>query len=300
MNRERQLPAAQPLTVEPRSVKRIIVCADDFAVHESASLGISRLAQLGRISAASVMVLSPRWGRDVALLLPLRGQIDVGLHLDWTSDFARQAGHGQTLYPAMLHALLGGFDPVRASSVVAKQLDLFEAHWQAPPDYIDGHQHVHQFAGIRQALVSELTRRYGHLAVKPYLRVSRYASGSADLKARVIAAMGANALESIADNAGLTSSKVLFGIYDFAGDTARYARLMSHWLARAPAGVILMCHPARASEPADTIGKARAQEFTYLSGTQFAQALQQAGAVPARGLDVLLSASASEHPPLAA
>ncbi|MFT7116284.1 MAG: putative glycoside hydrolase/deacetylase ChbG (UPF0249 family), partial [Rhodoferax sp.] len=75
-------------------MKGVILCADDFAVHAGASRGIAELALLGRLSATSVMVLSPRWTQDVALLQDLRDRIDVGLHLDWTSDFALDAGHG--------------------------------------------------------------------------------------------------------------------------------------------------------------------------------------------------------------
>ena len=155
----------------------IIVCADDFAVNQSASLGIAKLLALGRLSATSVMVLSPRWATDVALLQGVRGQVDVGLHLDWTSDFAAAAGHGLSLGHAMRRAVLGGFDVVQARSVIAHQLDLFEAYWQAPPDYVDGHQHVQQFAGIRQALVAVLQQRYGAQAVPPYLRISRAPPG---------------------------------------------------------------------------------------------------------------------------
>ena len=73
------------------------MCSDDFAVNQSASLGIAKLADMGRVSATSAMVLSPRWAGDVALLQPLRGRIDVGLHLDWTSEFALRAGHGLSL-----------------------------------------------------------------------------------------------------------------------------------------------------------------------------------------------------------
>ena len=51
--------------------KGVIVCADDFAVNQSASLGIAKLAGMGRVSATSAMVLSPRWAGDVALLLSL-------------------------------------------------------------------------------------------------------------------------------------------------------------------------------------------------------------------------------------
>jgi len=58
---------------------------------------------------------------------------------------------------------------------------------------------------------------------------------------------------------------------------------MTRWLAQAPAGSILMCHPAQAAEPGDEIGVARAQELAYLSGAEFAVALQTANVEPVRG-----------------
>ena len=146
---------------------------------------------------------------------------------------------------------------------------------------------MQQFAGIREALVAVLQRRYGTQAVKPYLRISRAPAGLADMKSRVIAAMGADALESIAINAYLKRATGLFGIYNFHGGASRYAVLMTQWLARAPAGAILMCHPARLAEPGDEIGVARAQEFAYLAGDAFAASLQAAGVSIARGEGVL-------------
>jgi predicted glycoside hydrolase/deacetylase ChbG (UPF0249 family) len=271
----------------PGAARGVILCADDFAVNRSASEGIAELAHLGRISATSAMVLSPRWTQDVALLQELRGSIDVGLHLDWTSEFAQQAGHGLPLAAAMRRSLLGGFDQAQAETVIERQLDLFEAAWQAPPDYVDGHQHVQQFAGIRQALVRVLVRRYGGLAVRPYLRISRAPAGQADLKGRIIAWMGANALEKIARATGLRCSSALLGIHDFSGSPADYATFMARWLEQAPKGSIIMCHPAQACEPGDEIGVSRVQEFVYLAGPLFAQALAQSGRVPARGADVL-------------
>jgi predicted glycoside hydrolase/deacetylase ChbG (UPF0249 family) len=268
----------------PTTPKSLIVCADDFAANASVSLGIAQLAQRRRISATSVMVLSPRWPQDAALLQGLRAQIDVGLHLDWTSEFAVQAGHGLSLHNAMRRAWMRGFDPKQAQMVIQHQLDLFEAQWQAPPDYVDGHQHVQQFAGIRQALVQVLTQRYGNLPAQPYLRISRAPAGSADLKTRVIAWMGANALKKIATNNRLTSTSVLSGIYNFSGTGADYARHMKRWLQQTPAGGIIMCHPAQAIEAGDEIGMARRQEYNYLSSSEFADALQQAQVVITRGV----------------
>jgi predicted glycoside hydrolase/deacetylase ChbG (UPF0249 family) len=267
--------------------KPIIVCADDFAIHASASAGIAELARLGRVSATSAMVLSPRWAQDVVQLHELRGQIDVGLHLDWTSDFAVAAGHGMRLGTAMRQALWGGFDQARAANLIERQLDLFEVHWKAMPDFVDGHQHVHQYAGIREALVAVLQRRYGTQVAKPYLRISRAPPGLADMKSRVIAAMGANALESIANRAGFMRAIGLFGIYNFDGSPGHYAGLMPRWLARAPAGAILMCHPAQAAVAGDEIGWARSLELAYLSSPEFPAALAAARVQVVRGLTVL-------------
>ncbi len=263
----------------------VILCADDFAVHASASQGIARLAGMRRLSATSVMVLSGRWAQDVALLKEQRGRIDVGLHLDWTSEFAVARGHGMSLARAMLKASLGGFDQHDARSVIERQLDAFEAQWKAPPDHVDGHQHVHQFAGIRQPLVQALASRYGKPGTRaPYLRLSRAPPGAAGWKSRVIAALGANAIEKIAAHAHLTGAPALAGIYNFAGDTARYGRLMEHWLRAAPPHSIIMCHPAQTAQPGDVIGVARACEFAYLSGADFPAALASAGVRLVRGI----------------
>ena len=272
--------------------KQLILCADDFAVHASASQGIAQLAAQGRLSATSAMVLSPRWAQDAALLRDLRDHLDVGLHLDWTSSFALQHGHGLSLPRAMWRSLLGGFDPVAARVVIEQQLDAFEAQWQAPPDFVDGHQHVQQFAGIRQALVAALHSRYGTQAQRPYLRISRAPAALADTKSRVIAALGASPLEALARQAQLPTAAALLGIYDFTGDEARYAGLMRDWLQAAPPGSLLMCHPAHlltsanssgAADAPDAIGAARTREFAYLGSAAFAVDLARARVTLARG-----------------
>ena len=267
-------------------MKRLILCADDFAIHAAASEGIAALAGAGRLSATSVMVLSPRWAADAALLQDLRGRIDVGLHLDWTSDFARAAGHGLSLRGAMLRALLGGLDRAAARVVIERQLDAFESVWQAPPDHIDGHQHVQQFAGIREALVEALQARYpatGGAERRPYLRLSTGTASDQRFKTWLIGGMGAVALARLAGAAGIACAPALSGIYDFDGGGAAYGARMAHWLQDAPEAAIVMCHPALHAEAGDEIGPARAWEYAYLASDAFAQALAQAGVALARG-----------------
>ena len=271
-------------------MKRLILCADDFAINAAASEGIAALARAGRLSATSVMVLSPRWAGDAARLQDVRGRIDVGLHLDWTSDFARASGHGLSLRGAMLRALLGGFDRAAARAVIEHQLDAFETVWQAPPDHIDGHQHVQQFAGIREVLVEALQARYPATGgaerrpeLRPYLRLSTGTASDKRFKTRLIGGMGAAALARLAGAVGMSCAPALSGIYDFDGGGAAYGARMAHWLQDAPEAAIVMCHPALRAEAGDEIGPARAWEYAYLASDAFAQALARAGVALARG-----------------
>jgi len=263
-------------------MKSVILCADDYALNESVSRGIVALAEAGRLSATSVMTLSPRWALDAAVLAPWRGRIDVGLHLDWTSEFALAAGHGAPLGALMRRSCWPGLAPAQVRAEVQRQLDRFEQHWGAPPDHVDGHQHVQQFPGLRQAVVDILAQRYP-AGPRPYLRISRPVAWQGGLKGRVIAGMGASALQRLARAQGLAVAPFLSGIDDFQSDVAGYAQSMSRWLAEAPDACLIMCHPALAAEPGDEIGPARLREWTYLSSPAFVAALQQAQVQLARG-----------------
>ena len=268
--------------MESNSPKPVIVCADDFACSEGVSLAIVELAGQGRLSATSVMVLSPRWVRDAALLQGLRGRIDVGLHLDWTSPLAVAAGHGLSLGQAMWRALAGGFDAGEVTGVIERQLDAFEAHWQAPPDHVDGHQHVQQFAGIRGPLLDVLDRRYG-AGAGPYVRVSQPVGAGLGLKGRVVGAMGAHALRSALAQRQRRGTTALVGLYGFGGTGADYAARVDGWLRDAPAGSVLMCHPGDRADADDAIGAARRREFDFWRSDGASGCLRRANAVPARG-----------------
>jgi chitin disaccharide deacetylase len=266
-------------------MKHLILNADDFAFNAAVSRGIVALAQKGRLTATSAMTLSPRWATDAPALAELRGQIDVGLHLDWTSPFAVSAGHGRGLKRAMLSAVLGGFNKTAARVVIERQLDTFEQVWQASPSHIDGHQHVQQFKGIREALVEVMAQRYSGLPAdqKPYIRISQDPhadSGQGDTKSKVIAGLGANTTKNIAAQAGITAARGLFGIYNFKNDEKNYAERMQTWLAQAPAGCIVMCHPANGKpedgDAMDDIAPARQWEFDYFSSNAFADDLANA------------------------
>ena len=270
-----------PLRPDPKS---IVLCADDYALNESVSQGIVDLASRQRLSATSVMTLSPLWPEHAPALRELRGAIDVGLHLDWTSEFAQHAGWGQTLGAVMWRSFTGGFEPERVREAMERQFDAFEKAWHGPPDHVDGHQHIQQFDGLRQVLCEVLSRRYGSSSQKPWLRISH--ATKAGFKGALISWTGAKSLHhwALAENWPVVAP--LLGVYGFEGTVDTYARRMQEWLreaSRLQTTALVMCHPARQAVAGDVIGNARANEFAYLSSDAFTADLQLANVQLVRG-----------------
>lgn len=264
--------------------KSIVLCADDYALNEAVSQGIVALARRQRLSATSVMTLSPLWEQHAPALRELRGAIDVGLHLDWTSAFAQQAGWGQALGVVMWRSFIRGLDAKRVREAIERQCDAFETAWQAPPDHVDGHQHIQQFDGLREVLCEVLLRRYGQSKQKPWLRISQ--THKAGFKGALISWMGAKPLSGWANAQNWPFVLPLLGVYGFDGTMDDYAQRIQGWLADAAhleTTALIMCHPALQVEQGDAIGSARANEFAYLSSDEFVAHLNQAQVQLVRG-----------------
>ncbi|MSQ57674.1 MAG: ChbG/HpnK family deacetylase [Limnohabitans sp.] len=263
LNQTHNLSAANP--------KSLVICADDFAASPAISQGIAGLASMQRIQATSVMVYSHLWIQHASMLKEHRQTLDVGLHLDWTSEFAFQAGHGLSLSKLMAITLLKQLNSNELKRIIQQQLDLFEKTWGYPPDHVDGHQHIQQFSGIRDSLVSILKNRYGKDA--PWIRVSKVTQPDFNFKNWVINAMGASELSQLTNDQGLAHSDALSGVYDLQKQTHEYSKRMKQWLHSASHGTIIMCHPASAVSPNDVHGTTRIDEYEYLASDAFNQDL---------------------------
>ncbi len=255
--------------------RRIALCVDDFGLHEGVNAAVFRLAELGRVNAVSCMVGAPAWPAAAAQLAALpRRQTELGLHLDFTEYPVRQSRH------RLPHLIVAAYArrlsaPVLREEIEA-QLDAFEQRVQRPPDYVDGHQHVHQLPVVRDALLQALARRYtGRL---PWLRSTRAAMPRA-LKPRIIEALGAAGLRRAAEARAHRFNGRLLGVHDFKADAAEYARLLDRWLAMAQDGDLLMCHPAAPmAEPVhDALNASRQAEFDVLSAADFDATLGRHG-----------------------
>lgn len=258
----------------PAGGKRVLLCADDYALHPAVDTAVVALARQGRLSATSCMTTSPRWA-EAARRLDAVPALARGLHLNMTE------GHGQpapTLGAVLRGAYARQLSPAQVRGQVTRQLDDFERVLGTPPDFIDGHQHVHQLPGVREVLLAVLAERYG--AAAPWMRTTvpatwRWGAG----KAGVLALLGGWRLRRQLAAQGVPHNPAFAGVYGFDAPTpAAYGQHMDRWLAASPDGTLLMCHPADARVDGDAIADARMVEYTYLASDAFAGSLRKHGA----------------------
>lgn len=276
---------------------KLIICADDYAQSAAIDAAILTLIERGVLTATSCMTLSPRWFESAkSLTPPLRRQADIGVHLDFT-QFSQTLRCAHTLL--VLRSLSGTLSRRAVTANIQQQLDAFEDALGTPPDYIDGHLHVHQLPVIRDCLIKVMQQRYGQLPVaeRPWLRISSPPVGSG-LKARLIHWLGAQSLKKLAQAAGFRVSPMLLGVYDFEGNAATYQAHWMHWakqlkqlaLASEPEKElppVLMCHPARPTQkvdPDDPIAIARMVEWQVLQSADFSAWLGISDIQPVKGL----------------
>ena len=145
------------------TARTVVLCADDFGMTPGVSRAILALARAGRLSATSAMTTLP----FLARFAPALGEsgIAVGLHLNLTAGpplgpMPRLAPGGALppLGRLMRAALAGRLPEAEAADEIARQLAAFEAAFGRPPDFVDGHQHVHVLPGVRSALLAALAR----------------------------------------------------------------------------------------------------------------------------------------------
>jgi predicted glycoside hydrolase/deacetylase ChbG (UPF0249 family) len=260
------------------AARRWVACADDYAIDAGAIDGIADLLARGRLTATSALVDAPHW-RSAATALPAAA--DIGLHLNLTQAFAPRPARTWPLVELIVRARAGLLPRAQVRDSIERQLDAFESGLGRRPDYIDGHQHVHQFATVRDELLAALHRRYA--ANLPWIRVTRAPPGVGDLKARFIALLGDAGLRRRAARIGAPMSDWLVGVYGFEGGAPEYLERLRRWLAAGPDGSVLMCHPARSAPGDDPIGRARVAEFAVLESGSFSESLDQAGVRLVRG-----------------
>jgi predicted glycoside hydrolase/deacetylase ChbG (UPF0249 family) len=267
--------------------RRVCLVADDFGLHRGVDEAVLQLVDAKCLQAFGCMTGGRSWRASAETLRNAPpSQVDIGLHLDLTERPIERRVQPLRSVIATAYARRLDLHTIRAE--IRAQLNAFEAGLGRAPDYVDGHQHVHQLPGIRSELVAELEERYS-LAERPWLRCTIPASGSHDaspkqpyhapfsvrLKETLIATLGGYGLHALARQHRFAMNAGLVGVYGFDANLPVYEALMMRWLANAPDGAALMCHPALGTDPSDPIAAARLVEYQFLASNALTELLDR-------------------------
>ena len=260
----------------------VFFCADDYALNTPISQAILHLLKSGRIQATSCMTQAPDWELHGAKLREVKNaqpQTQIGLHFNLTHHFSDEMLF-KPLGNLMLSAWFRMLSEAQIHQTLVYQWQRFIDVMGRAPDFIDGHQHVHQFPIIRDVLLTFLTnkgfsgwiRNLSHTVVTPKLYI----------KSTMLSILGAHTLAEECDELHFRQNARFAGVYDFTYTTP-YSELMKHWLDRAKNNkprasddvqhsLLIMCHPSvDASDTADVIAQARVREYHYFISDQFGQ-----------------------------
>ncbi len=247
-------------------MKHIILCADDYGQNADISQAIIALIQQSRLSATSCLTTFSHWKMHAKWLEPFKNQIDIGLHFNLTEGKLCRIP-ASSLGKLLLFSQLRFISQQKIEEELHAQLDQFESEMKMPPRFIDGHQHVHQFPVIRDALLSVYEKRLWQHPV--YFRCTD--SAITDFKNLIIQFSGARAFKKKLIAKKIPHNASFLGIYNFA--SPQFEKTFQKFLSEISEGGLIMCHPGLKNNEmnSDKIAQSRGGEFHYLSSQQFVE-----------------------------
>ena len=270
--------------------RKIWLCADDYGISPAVSAAIRDLIGKGRINATSVMVVAPSFHRsEAATLNALRvhgARAAIGLHLTLSAPF-RPLTEGFTpladkAFPSygmmLVRALLRQLDRKALEAEIAAQIRMFGHEFGRAPDFIDGHQHVHIFPQVHDALFAVARKMAPAAWIRQCGRAGALIGRIGDPKGLVLDRLSRKFRERAAAM-GVKTNSAFAGTYSF-NDGADFAALFPRFLAGLPDGGLVMCHPGTVDAELrrlDPLTALREKEYAYFAGEAFPKLLASQG-----------------------
>jgi hypothetical protein len=262
--------------------RRIWLCADDYGISPGVNRSIRDLIERGRLNATSIMVVGPAIGRDEASALNAaaanRPRCAIGLHVTLTAPFRPLTMHFRPIdggmflpFPKLLRAgLMGRLDGEVIRTELLVQFASFVDLFGRAPDFVDAHQHVQLFPGVRDAFLAAVGEAAPKAWVRQCGRNQPLFQRSATPKAAFLDLLSAQ-FRRRAMRAGVAFNPGFAGAYDFSGQPD-FAALMQQFLQGLPDGGVLMCHPGLVDDVLiglDPLTVQREREYGFLGGEHF-------------------------------
>lgn len=261
-------------------MKRLILCADDYALAPGVSRAIRELAAAGRLNATSVMTPGPGLAVEAERLLAVAPSgFQIGLHVTLTGGLtpltAPRFAMAEGISPLLVRAHLRRLDRPAIEAEVEAQMQAFIVAFGRPPDFVDGHQHAHLLPAIRDVVVAATERH----APGAWIRQCGGPRGAGEgVKGRIIAALSRGLRRTLARH-HIPTNPAFSGAYDFRR-APDFAAIFPRFLKGLPDGALVMVHPGHVDEALkgrDPVHEPREQESAYLAGDGFPRALSDAG-----------------------
>jgi predicted glycoside hydrolase/deacetylase ChbG (UPF0249 family) len=272
--------------VSQQKPRHFWLCADDYGIAPGVNAAIRELIARGRLNATSAMVVAPSFTPAEVRALAEAGKAAVGLHLTLTGPFKPLTADFRPLaqdtfyplQPTLGLALMRRLDRTSLRREVEAQLAAFTEAFGSPPDFIDGHQHVHLFPQVRDVVLEAARRHAPGAWVRQCVSATPLRARLSDPKGLLVDALS-RAVRRRAVKLGIPTNPAFAGTYTYRPD-ADFARQFPGFLAGLPEGGLVMCHPGHLDaelQRLDPLTTVREREYAYLAGDDFPVALQTHG-----------------------
>jgi len=266
-----------------KTARRIWLCADDYGIAPGVDRGICELIGRGRLNATSAMVVAPSFSKDTVKALRDAGRAAIGLHVTLTAPFkpltdftTLRGGRFLTLTNVLGMAMARRLDRAALEREIAAQLRAFADAFGRPPDFVDGHQHVHIFPQVRDAFARSVAEHAPNAWVRQCGRISGQPRKLHDQKGLLLDILSVG-FRRRARRAGLRFNPAFAGTYSFTPE-ANFPALFPTFLEGLPDGGLVMCHPGFVDaelERLDPLTTTREREYAYLNGKDFSRVLAE-------------------------
>jgi chitin disaccharide deacetylase len=289
----RPSPPSRPAPPAPdlAPVRRFWLCADDYGLSPGVSRAIRDLLARGRLNAASVMVVAPTFSAaEAEPLLALAGagrRVALGLHFTLTAPFRPLAGGYRPrsrdgAFPSMRRmfaaGLLGVLDTSSLGAEAERQLAVYRSAFGRPPDFVDGHQHVHLLPQVSDALLAAMKTAAPRAFVRQCGRARPPRRRWSDPKGLLLDGLS-RSFRARSAKAGFSTNPAFAGTYNFRPD-ADYEALFPSFLEGLPDGGLVMCHPGFVDAELrrlDSLTALREREYSFFAGDSFLRLLAHHG-----------------------
>jgi len=273
-------------------MRKIRLCADDYAIAPAVGVAIRDLILRGRLNATSVMVVAPSFASEAPPLAALDAErrAAIGLHLTLTGPFRpltafRPLADGA--FPPLAAmarlAFLRRLERTVLAHEIEAQLAQFAAAFGRAPDFVDGHQHVHLFPQIRAEMLAAVKRAAPAAWVRQCGSALPLRILARDFKTLALSVLS-RGFRRRAAALGVATNPAFAGVYDLDPDTD-FAALFPRFLEGLPDNGLVMCHPGHVDaelRSLDPLTDLRETEYRYFVGDSFPRALAAAGVDLAR------------------